>query len=64
MTPRSTVLATVANRKAQAELSRIQWRARLMGLPGGVSLLLALCRRMKFKEQACSESAMEVGHER
>jgi hypothetical protein len=41
----------------QFELARIRWRVWTMGLPGGVELLLVLCRKVKFKEQRVRASS-------
>lgn len=47
-----------ATRKADAERTRIQWRARILALPGGPFWLSAFCAARKWKEQACFDATL------
>lgn len=52
------VASTVANRKAQAELARIQWRAAMMAA-GRTAELVELARRVGYAEKLTYEPGVK-----
>jgi len=59
MSSAAQVASTVANRKAQAELARIQWRAAMMAA-GRTAELADLARRVGYAERLTYDPSVET----